>query len=136
MIFELHPTLAADSHLIRENDRLMLRLIDDARFPWVIIVPKIAGVSELHVLPDDVYAETVALAKRLGAVMKDVFGADRINTAAIGNMVPQLHVHVVARLTSDVAWPKPIWGVGEMERMDAAVIAHRINLIADNLGLL
>jgi len=134
MDFELHPTLAADSHLIIENEHLMLRLIDDSRFPWVIIVPKIPGISELHALPDDVYGETVTLAKRLGTLMKNAFRADRINTAAIGNMVPQLHVHVVARLNSDPAWPKPIWGFGEMVRMDDAEIVRRTNLVLQELG--
>lgn len=134
MTFALHPTLAADSQPLAETDTLVLRLIDDARFPWVIIVPKVAGSLDLHALPEDIYDDTVTLAKRLGAVMKEAFDADRINTAAIGNIVPQLHVHVVARRTDDAAWPRPIWGFGAMERMSPMQIAERSGLILDMLG--
>lgn len=136
MSFELHPTLAADSHPIDESERLMLRLIDDARFPWVIVVPKVPDAGELHALPDPVFAETIALSRRLGAVLQASFAADRINTAAIGNMVPQLHLHVVARRKNDAAWPKPIWGFGEMERMDDGEIRRRTSLISEGLGTL
>lgn len=134
MTFALHPTLAADSHPIAETDKLLLRLIDDARFPWVIVVPVVEGSVELHALPDDLFAETTALARRLGKTMKQVFSADRINTAAIGNMVPQLHVHVVARRANDAAWPRPIWGFGEMERMDQSEIDRRVGAILEDLG--
>lgn len=136
MSFELHPTLAADSHPIVETATLMLRLIDDARFPWVILVPKVTGSVELHALPEDIYDEVATAARRLGAVMKTAFDADRVNTAAIGNMVPQLHVHVVARRADDAAWPKPIWGFGTMQRMSPLQIEERSGLIRDMLGYL
>ena len=66
---------------------------------------------------------------QLGEIMKNAFGADKINTAALGNMVPQLHIHVVARRKDDDAWPGPVWGVGEMVPLSEEEAAHRIGLI-------
>ena len=134
-MFTLHPTLERDSIAIVEDDDLALRLINDARFPWVIIVPKVSVVTQLHDLSDPMFDKTMALARHVGRVMTTAFTADKINTAAIGNMVPQLHVHVVARRLDDEAWPSPIWGKGEMQALDQHEIARRISLIQDGLGL-
>lgn len=134
-MFTLHPTLERDSLPIVEDDDLVLRLINDARYPWVIIVPKIVDVRELHELSEPMFDKTMALARHVGGVMTTAFAADKINTAAIGNMVPQLHIHVVARMESDAAWPAPIWGVGEMQPLEQNEITRRISCIRDGLGL-
>ena len=128
-MFELHPTLEKDSLPVAETDGLLIRLVKDARFPWLLIVPKIDGVTELHELTDAQYADAMDMARQLGEIMKNAFGADKINTAALGNMVPQLHIHVVARRKDDDAWPGPVWGVGEMVPLSAEEAAHRIGLI-------
>ena len=133
-MFKLHPTLEKDSLPIAEVDGLAIRLIDDARFPWVLIVPMVEDASELHDLPDDTYRAAMDMARRLGEGMKSAFGADKINTAAIGNMVPQLHIHVVARTKDDAVWPGPVWGAGDMVSMDDAEAARRIALIGAALG--
>ncbi len=130
-MFTLHPTLERDSLPIFEDDDVLVRLINDARYPWVIIVPKVPDIRELHQLSEDMFARIMALACRIGAAMERVFGADKINTAAIGNMVPQLHIHVVARKTGDAAWPAPVWGVGDMQPLDASLKSQRIALIRD-----
>lgn len=129
MRFSLHPTLAADSLPIADTETLSVRLIADARFPWVIVVPKVPDVTDLHGLPDDVYAEAMKIVRILGAGMKEAFAADRINTAAIGNMVPQLHIHIVARRDGDVAWPKPVWGFGTVAPMDETMATARIEAV-------
>lgn len=128
-MFELHPTLAKDSLPIHEDDDLAIRLINDARFPWVLLIPKRAELSELHDLDQDLYAKLMNLARDLGAAMKQAFDADKINTAAIGNMVPQLHLHVVARTTDDAAWPGPVWGAGDMQPMSEDAARERIQTI-------
>ncbi len=134
-MFTLHPTLEYDSLPVVEDDDLVLRLIDDARYPWVIIVPKVPDIRELHELSEPMFDKTMALARHAGGVMTTAFVADKINTAAIGNMVPQLHIHVVARRRNDAAWPAPIWGVGEMQPLDQNEIIRRVSLIQDGLGL-
>lgn len=134
-MFTFHPTLEHDSLPIVEDDDLVLRLIDDARYPWVIIVPKVPDIRELHELSEPMFDKTMALARHVGGVMTTAFVADKINTAAIGNMVPQLHIHVVARRRNDAAWPAPIWGVGEMQPLDQNEIIRRVSLILDGLGL-
>lgn len=128
-MFELHPTLKGDSIAITETGTLLIRLINDARFPWVLIVPKVAGLTELHELSDAQYADVMATARKLGEILKSAFAADKINTAAIGNMVAQLHVHVVARTTGDAAWPGPVWGAGAMVALDDDEAARRVSLI-------
>lgn len=133
-MFQLHPTLEKDSLPVFETDALLIRLINDARFPWGLVVPRIAGMSELHDLPDEVCTEALQTSVKLGRVMKAAFAADKINTAAIGNMVPQLHLHVVARTRGDAAWPGPVWGAGAMVPLDVAEADRRISLIREGMS--
>jgi diadenosine tetraphosphate (Ap4A) HIT family hydrolase len=133
-MFRLHPTLEKDSLPVLETGGLAVRLIDDARFPWLLIVPMVENVSELHQLDAQTYAAAMDMARRCGVVLKDAFAADKINTAAIGNMVAQLHIHVVARSRDDAAWPGPVWGAGTMQRLDPAEAERRIGLIQKGLG--
>ncbi len=133
-MFELHPTLERDSFPVTEIDGLLIRLINDSRFPWLLIVPKADGATELHDLSDADYAAAMAMARSLGSILKRSFDADKINTAAIGNMVPQLHVHVVARRRDDVAWPGPVWGTGQMVPLSDEEVERRIGLVRAALG--
>ena len=133
-MFELHPTLAKDSLPIIDDAAFMIRLINDTRFPWVLIIPKLAGAQELHDLPAGMFDQAMRLSERLGRVMKAAFKADKINTAAIGNMVEQLHIHIVARHRDDTAWPAPVWGSGPMQPLSDAEAARRITLIRDGLA--
>lgn len=110
--FVLDPRLQADTHRVAEWPLSSLLLMDDARYPWAILVPRIAGASEWF----DLTAADQALLSRetlsLAAQMKALTGARKMNVAALGNMVAQLHVHIVARFDGDAAWPGPVWGVG------------------------
>lgn len=133
-MFELHPTLAKDSLPIIDDTAFMIRLINDTRFPWVLIVPKRVGAQELHDLPADMFDQAMRLSERLGRIMKAAFKADKINTAAIGNMVEQLHIHVVARNRDDAAWPAPVWGSGPMQPLSETEATRRITLIRDGLA--
>lgn len=132
-MFTLHPTLENDSLPVVETEGLAIRLINDSRFAWLLIVPKVDGAVELHDLDDAAFDDAMAMARRVGEVLKSVFDADKINTAAIGNMVPQLHIHVVARHKGDDAWPGPVWGAGAMVPMDDDEAARRIDAIRARL---
>lgn len=126
-MFIIDPILRRDTISVAENTWINLRLMDDARFPWVILVPKTDRAIELSDLSDDVFQSVMTLARDIGATMLDVFDADKVNTAAIGNVVSQLHIHVVARRKNDAVWPAPVWGNGEPTPMLQEVREYRLS---------
>jgi diadenosine tetraphosphate (Ap4A) HIT family hydrolase len=107
--WSLHPQLAADTVPVCDLALSRLLAMNDANFPWLILVPRRASVSEIIDLGDEqaVLMNELSLVSR---ALKEETRCDKLNVAAIGNMVPQLHVHVVARRKDDPAWPKPVWG--------------------------
>ncbi|GAK46015.1 histidine triad (HIT) protein [Tepidicaulis marinus] len=114
-MFELHPRLEADTKTVDDWELCRVLLMDDARYPWLILVPRIEGLRDFDEVPAVHkwrFFEEIELASR---ALRETSGAEKMNVAALGNMVPQLHVHVVARFEGDAAWPKPVWGVGEAE---------------------
>ncbi len=111
----LDARLEADTLLILELPLCSLRLLNDSRWPWLVLVPHIAGASELHDLSAADQAQLMAEAVLAGRVLKAFPGCEKINTAAIGNIVRQLHVHVIARREGDANWPGPVWGFGTKE---------------------
>lgn len=113
--FALHPQLAAGTIRVADWALSQVLLMDDARFPWIILVPRRLRLSELHDLDEIARLGLMDEIARAGAGMKRLFAARKINTGALGNIVPQLHVHVVARQADDVAWPGPVWGHGQRE---------------------
>lgn len=110
-MFELDPRLEEDTVLIGEFPLSLLLLSKDANYPWCILVPKREDVFEIHHLAEDDQHQLIQESCRLAEVMASVFDADKMNVAALGNQVRQLHVHHVARFEGDPAWPNPIWGV-------------------------
>ena len=116
--FKLHPRLAADCAHLAELELSTLLLMNDARFPWCILVPRLPGLKDLHDVPR---AQWQTLFEEIDAVsraLQSATGAHKLNVAALGNQVPQLHIHVIARATDDAAWPGPVWGVGKPEPYD------------------
>lgn len=113
--FALDPRLAADTRPVARWGLSDVLLMNDARFPWVILVPRIAGVTEWFDLAEGERATLLNETLALGKAMQTLFNAEKINTAALGNVVSQLHVHVVARYARDAAWPAPTWGFGTAE---------------------
>jgi diadenosine tetraphosphate (Ap4A) HIT family hydrolase len=110
--FALHPQLAADTIPVGDLALSSVLLMDDARFPWFIVVPRRAGASEISDLSEEdgtVLMQELRIATR---VMLALARPDKVNLGALGNVVPQLHVHVVGRFRSDPAWPGPVWGHG------------------------
>ena len=128
MKFELDSRIAGSTHLVTTTDGIQVLLVDDARYMWLMLVPEVAGASELHDLGTADQQRLMTLATRLGAWLKGDTGADKVNTAAIGNIVPQLHLHIVARHDGDAAWPAPIWGLGEPQPRTPQ---NRATMIAD-----
>jgi diadenosine tetraphosphate (Ap4A) HIT family hydrolase len=113
MTFELHRQLAADTFPVAEMKLCRVLLMNDARYPWAILVPRREGLRDFHDVAAGDKAVFLAEIDEVSAALKGLTGAQKMNVAALGNMVPQLHVHVIARFEGDEAWPKPVWGLGE-----------------------
>lgn len=107
----LHPQLQQDCFILGQFDLCLLLLINDSQYPWFILVPQRKNISEIHHLPPHEQQQLIIESSLLATAIEQAFQADKINIAALGNMVPQLHIHHIARYKSDVAWPKPVWGL-------------------------
>ncbi len=111
--FQLHPQLACDTISVADLDLCQLLLMNDQTYPWLVMVPMRHDMRELHdLMPGDQQAVMLEVTK-VSRAMQRLFKADKMNVAALGNMVAQLHIHVIARYEGDPAWPGPIWGVVE-----------------------
>lgn len=108
--FKLHAQLAADTLAVGEFDLCSLLLMNDATYPWLILVPHIAGIRELIDLDDRQQNLLMREVTRCSHALQRMVMPDKLNVAALGNKVPQLHVHVIARHRGDPAWPAPVWG--------------------------
>jgi diadenosine tetraphosphate (Ap4A) HIT family hydrolase len=111
MEWSLHPQLAADTVPVGDLALTRVLLSNDANFPWLILVPRRSGLTELIDLEETAQVQLLGEVAGAARVLKSITACDKLNIAALGNQVPQLHVHVIARRHSDAAWPKPVWGV-------------------------
>lgn len=107
--FILHPVLAADCHVLGFWSDVRVLLHKDAHVRWMILVPE-TDVTEWHELPEALRDHLLAVSSALGRMLKDDLACDKINVAAIGNLVPQFHFHVIGRWRSDPYWPGVVWG--------------------------
>lgn len=114
--FELDPRLAGDTVFIADWELCRLLLMDDARFPWLILVPRRAGAADLDDLDEEDRTQLMREIHRAMQALRGVVACDKLNVGALGNVVRQLHVHVVARQKSDEAWPGTVWGHGAAQR--------------------
>jgi diadenosine tetraphosphate (Ap4A) HIT family hydrolase len=108
--WSLHPQLERDTVAVGDLKLSRVLLINDANYPWLLLVPRRPGAVEIIDLSDTEQVELMGEIAHASRVMKAMTGCTKINVAALGNVVPQLHVHVIARGRSDPAWPKPVWG--------------------------
>jgi diadenosine tetraphosphate (Ap4A) HIT family hydrolase len=108
----LDPRLMSDSDAIGKLALCEVRLQDDARFPWLVLVPQRGGITELFELPEADRATAMEEIAKVSAALRAVTQCLKINVGALGNIVRQLRIHIVARNEGDAAWPGPIWGVG------------------------
>jgi len=127
--FALHPRLAADTVALGDWPLSRMLLMNDGRFPWVILVPARPDLREIHdLLPAD-RAALIEEVARASALIQQAFKADKMNVAALGNQVPQLHIHIIARFATDPAWPAPVWGQGPARLMSEPERTERIRLL-------
>ena len=110
--FALDPRLDADTIPIGDLALSSVLLLDDARFPWFVLVPRIGGASEVTDLSEEQSVQLMREIRIAARVMMELSRPDKVNVGALGNIVAQLHVHVVGRFRSDPAWPGPVWGHG------------------------
>jgi diadenosine tetraphosphate (Ap4A) HIT family hydrolase len=131
--YALHPQLAADTHPLATLALCELRLMDDANYPWLVLVPRIAGARELIDLEAEQRRQLVDETDVAARLLRDVFRPFKLNVAALGNLVPQLHVHVIARFEGDPAWPAPVWGRVAARPYEPEALVERITRLRDAL---
>lgn len=110
MDFELDPRLAADTTVVGEFPLCRVLLAREDLGPWLILVPRRAGLREIHHLDEIDQLALLRESSATAAMLESEFAAEKINIGALGNLVPQLHVHHIARFSTDPAWPGPVWG--------------------------
>ncbi len=115
---QIDPRLTKDSIPLSDWKHCRVRLMNDTRFPWLLLIPKFANLRDMHDLPDEMRDGVYQEIDQASRALMRTTGADKMNVASLGNMVPQLHVHVIARFKFDAAWPGPVWGVGQPSPYD------------------
>ncbi|SFK72227.1 HIT domain-containing protein [Methylophaga sulfidovorans] len=114
-MYELHPQLKQDTVRIGEFELCEVLLMNDMRYPWLILVPKRENKAEIYQLTEQEQQQLLTESSFVSKAMSVLFSADKMNIAALGNMVEQLHIHHIARFKTDATWPKPVWGIGQAE---------------------
>ncbi len=109
-MFELHPQLQKDCRQLGDFPLCRVLLMNDANYPWLILVPRRADITEIYQLSWEDQQQLLRESNTLCQAMVQLFTPQKMNVAALGNMVPQLHLHHIARFLSDAAWPRPVWG--------------------------
>ena len=127
--WHLHPQLADDTHPVASWPLCELRLMDDANHPWLILVPRVVEAVELIDLSNAQQAELMREIGVASRVLQAVFKPHKLNVAALGNLVPQLHVHVIARFQDDIAWPRPVWGTAAAKQYTEEALVRRIEAL-------
>lgn len=126
-MFILNSRFEQDSTLVTKLSLCQLRLQNDSRYPWLILIPEINGIEEVHQLNLEQQQMLIAESSRVAKALERMTQCDKINVANIGNIVRQLHWHIVARYKFDSTWPGPIWGVGEAQPYEAKKRAEFID---------
>lgn len=133
--FELHPQLASDTLFVGDLPLGRVVLMNESRYPWFILVPRRANISEIYQLTKAERSQIWEESDLLSWQLMQLFQADKLNIAALGNMVPQLHLHHIARFKTDAAWPAPVWGKFKAEPYSEASAAQRIQQMRQALGI-
>lgn len=119
--WSLDPRLARDTVPVGDLELTRVLLANDANYPWLILVPRRPGVTEIIDLEENEQIQLLGEIDAAARALKAITECEKLNVAALGNMVAQLHVHVIARRHSDAAWPKPVWGIAPPSTYDPAV---------------
>jgi diadenosine tetraphosphate (Ap4A) HIT family hydrolase len=131
--FALHPQLEHDTIFITSLELSEVLLMNDSRYPWIILVPRIENAVDITDLSDEnrmIFNEEI---QHVSVAIKSHFNPDRLNIAMLGNIVPQLHCHIIARFENDFAWSKPVWGIGEATTYTTEEHEKTVSLFKDKL---
>ncbi len=131
--WSLHPQLAQDTVPVGDLRLARMLLTNDANYPWLILVPRLPGLVELIDLEENAQVQLLGEIAATARALKSITQCDKLNIAALGNQVPQLHVHIIARRHSDAAWPKPVWGVRPPLSYEQAKLRAFLELLRQSL---
>ena len=131
--FMLDTRLQEDSVEVGNLSLCNVRLMNDARYPWLILIPRVADVVEVHDLAECAQTLLWREVTDTGRVLTRLYNADKLNVGALGNVVPQLHVHVIARNDGDSAWPGPVWGQGSARPYSRQALGDELDRLRSNL---
>lgn len=131
--WHLHPQLAEDTHPLAQFALCEVRLMDDANHPWLILVPRVENAVELTDLDGAQQAMLMREADRACRALQATVKPHKLNVAALGNAVPQLHVHVIARFRDDIAWPRPVWGTATAQPYSPEALIRRVEQLRSAL---
>ncbi len=142
-MFELHPRLAQDTLVIGDFPLCRLLLMNDVNYPWFILVPRRAEIREIFELEQRDQRQLLDESSHLSQILNTIFQADKLNIAALGNMVPQLHIHHIVRYQNDQAWPNPVWGLfpaqpyteRALQETCSGLIEHLVDFTPDPNGV-
>ncbi|PHR91203.1 MAG: HIT family protein [Robiginitomaculum sp.] len=126
MTFTLHPQLAKDGLDLGDFEISKLLMIKDVAYPWFVLVPRVANIKDAHELDEQTHMQVLRESRALCAALMTAFVGTKMNVAALGNMVPQLHIHHIVRAPSDPAWPAPVWGVQPLTPLTEHQILERV----------
>ena len=126
MRFALHPDLVRDTAEVARLPLCRVGLMNDSTYPWLVLSPMLPGLRDFHDVPAQHHAALMDEIGRASRALQQLYRADKINVAALGNVTPQLHIHVIARSASDPAWAKPVWGVVPAKPYETAALGATI----------
>ncbi len=133
MDFALHPTLNADTVHVVDLNLCVVRLMNDRHYPWLVLVPRHADLRDFDDVPESDAAQLHSEIRAACAVVRGRYAPVKLNVAALGNQVPQLHIHVIGRFEVDAAWPRPVWGAVPPEPYSAAHLATEVDALRQAL---
>ncbi len=133
--WSLHPQLKQDTIDVGDLPLSKVLVIKDANYPWLLLVPRRVETKEIIDLDEVEQAQLTTEVSRAARALKEITKCDKLNIAALGNVVPQLHVHVIARRTGDAAWPRPVWGAVPPVPHDAEEVQHFISALRRKIWL-
>lgn len=133
--WSLHPQLEKDTINIGDLPLSRVLVIKDANYPWLLLAPRRAEAVEIVDLDEVAQAQLMTEINRVARALQDVTKPDKLNIAALGNVVPQLHVHIIARRKNDAAWPRPVWGVVPALAHDPQEVEAFINALRRKIWL-
>jgi diadenosine tetraphosphate (Ap4A) HIT family hydrolase len=133
-MFELHADLVRDTVEVTRFPLCRVQLLNDRTYPWLVLVPAKPGLKDFHDVAMEDKATLMEEIDRASKGLVALHSPDKINVAALGNMTPQLHIHVIARFTGDAAWPKPVWGVVPAEKYSDTELEETLAKLRGVLG--